>query len=83
MQTEVDQPVGDLLDAMLSAGGKLLKHVHVFDIYQGEQIERGKKSIAFGLRFGADRTLKDKEVDRSVNSIVESLKKNFGAELRK
>ena len=83
IQIEQGQAVGDLLQDMERAGGKLLKHVHVFDVYQGEQVEQGMKSIAFGLRFGADRTLKDKEVDKSVQSIVYSLNKNFGAELRK
>ena len=83
IQIGVDQPVGALMTEMSSAGGKLLKHIHVFDVYQGEQVAAGMKSIAFGLRFGADRTLKDKEVDRSVDAIVKALNKNFGAELRK
>ncbi|MBX2819725.1 MAG: phenylalanine--tRNA ligase subunit beta [Rhodothermaceae bacterium] len=83
IQIDQSQAVGDLMQDMERAGGKLLKHIHVFDVYEGEQVETGKKSIAFGLRFGAGRTLKDKEVDRSVESIVKSLNKNFGAELRK
>ena len=80
---EASQAVGDLIQEMVKAGGKLLKDVSVFDVYQGEQVEDGKKSIAFGLRFGANRTLKDKEVDRSVDSIVKSLNTNFDADLRK
>ena len=83
IQIEEGLAVGDLLRDMQRVGGKLLKHVHVFDVYQGEQVEQGMKSIAFGLRFGANKTLKDKEVDRSVEAIVRSLNKNFGAELRK
>ena len=83
IQIEESLAVGDLLQDMQRAGGKLLRHVHVFDVYQGEQVERGMKSIAFGLRFGANRTLKDKEVDKSVDAIMRSLNKKFGAELRK
>ena len=77
------QPVGDIVAGMQKSGGKLLKKVHVFDVYKGAQVGEGKKSIAFGLRFGADRTLKDKEVDRSVNTMLKSLNEHFGAELRK
>ena len=82
IQIAKGQPVGALIQDMERSGGKLLKNIHVFDIYQGAQVGSGMKSIAFGLRFGADRTLKDKEVDKSVDAIVRSLSKNFGAELR-
>lgn len=83
IQIAQGQHVGELIEDMERAGGKLLKNIRVFDVYQGEQVESGKKSIAFGLRFSANKTLKDKEVDKSVTSIVNSLSKNFGAELRK
>ena len=83
IQIGVDQSVGELIEAMHASGGKLLQDIHVFDVYQGEQVTSGMKSIAFGLRFAANRTLKDAEVDRSVDAIVNALNANFGAELRK
>ena len=76
------QQVGDMVAAMEKAGGKLLKQVRVFDLYEGKQVGEGKKSIAFGMRFGANKTLKDAEVDKSVRAMGKALENGFGAELR-
>ena len=55
-----------------------------FDTYTGEQIPKGKKSIAIRLRFGLDeRTLQSDEVDEAVDRIVGRLAERFGAVLRK
>ena len=54
----------------------------MFDVYQGERVAADKKSVAFGLRFGAHRTLKDKEVDAKVKAVIKALNDGFGAELR-
>ena len=49
--------------AMRSAGGKLLESVRLFDVYRGQGIEAGKKSMAFALSYrAADRTLTAEEV---------------------
>jgi phenylalanyl-tRNA synthetase beta chain len=77
-----DQPVGHLLDAIREAGTPLLKHVAVFDVYAGEGIEEGQKSVAFTLRFGADRTLTDEEVDEQIRAIVSALERQADATLR-
>ena len=77
-----DLAVGPMLEAIRAAGAPLLRDVSVFDLYEGERIGAGKKSVAFGLRFGADRTLTDRQVDRRIAAIVERLKKEHGAELR-
>ncbi|MBN2073761.1 MAG: phenylalanine--tRNA ligase subunit beta [Actinobacteria bacterium] len=64
-------------------GTAALKEIRLFDIYRGEQVEKGKKSMAYSLLFrGDDRTLKDAEVDIIVNRILGDLKKEFGAKLR-
>jgi len=63
--------------------GELLRHVGVFDLYEGERIPSGKKSVAFSLRFGADRTLTDEEVDARLEAIVRELERRFGAQLRR
>jgi phenylalanyl-tRNA synthetase beta chain len=73
---------GDLLSAIRSASTDLLQNADIFDVYRGKGISQEKKSIAFGLRFGADRTLKDEEVDREIEAIVGTLEKRFGAQLR-
>ena len=77
-----EQPAGALLDAIREAGRPLLQDVGVFDLYVGEHVGAGQKSLAFRLRLAADRTLKDKEVERQVRQIVKALGDRFGAELR-
>lgn len=70
-------------DVIRARGGELLEHVALFDHYRGEGVPEGKRSVAFRLRFrAADRTLKDKEVDRSVQGIVGRLKEELGVEPR-
>ncbi len=55
----------------------------LFDHYRGEGVPTGMRSVAFSLRFrAAERTLKDKEVDRAVETIVGGLKEELGVELR-
>ena len=76
------QPAGPLLDTIRRAGRPLLQDVRVFDLYRGEGVAAGHKSVAFALRFGADRTLRDKEVDGRVRRVVKSLEAEHGAALR-
>ena len=77
-----NQPVGPLQRAIRDAGAPLLRRVDVFDTYAGEGIDEDTKSVAFTLRFGADRTLTDEEVDAQIDAIVERLEENYGARLR-
>jgi len=79
---DADVPVGPMMDTLRAEGAPLLQDVSVFDIYEGEGIPSGQKSVAFGLRFGADRTLKDQEVDALVKAMLTALKKHHGATLR-
>ena len=76
------QAVGPMIETIEKTGRPLLREVGVFDLYEGERIGADKKSVAFSLRFGADRTLKDIEVDKRVNAIVEQLGTAYGAVLR-
>lgn len=78
-----DQPVGPLLETIRKAGGDLLRYVGIFDVYEGKRIPSGKKSVAFSLRFGANRTLTDEEVDACVATILQQLQQQFGAQLRR
>ncbi len=76
-------PAGQLVETVLTAGGKLLSQVHVFDVYTGKQVPQGKKSIALSLVFQArDKTLTDKDTDKSIDRIVAALREAHGAQLR-
>lgn len=77
-----DVAVGPMLGAIRKAAGTLLRVVDVFDLYQDARIGAGHKSVAFSLRFQADRTLTDAEVDRRVDAIVKKLSQEYGARLR-
>ena len=77
------EPAGSMMETIREAGGPLLRRVDIFDLYEGERVGAGKKSVAFALRFGADRTLTDAEVDERVAAIVGALERLHGAELRR
>jgi phenylalanyl-tRNA synthetase beta chain len=77
-----DQPVGPMRATIRTAGAPLLRRVDVFDVYEGEGIEANAKSVAFTLRFGADRTLTDEEVDEQIDDIVHALDRRHDATLR-
>lgn len=58
-------------------------HFDLIDLYEGEHVPAGKKSVTFTLAFSApDKTLKDKETDEAFNTLVGTLKEKLGAELR-
>ena len=64
-------------------GGKLLESYELFDIYEGEQVSEGYKSIAYNLSFRAsDHSLTDDEIVKVVEKIINGLKTQ-GIELRK
>jgi phenylalanyl-tRNA synthetase beta chain len=72
-----------LLGTARESGGMLLKSVSVLSVYQGRQIEKGKKSIALGLQLqDTSRTLTDQEADAIVALVVEQLAKRHGAVIR-
>ena len=66
-----------------SAGGKLLRKVALFDLYQGKGIPEGKKSLAFNLELRADdRTLTDADSEGVISKILEKVGTELGAALR-
>jgi phenylalanyl-tRNA synthetase beta chain len=77
-----EQPVAELLQAISEEGGEFLQEAAVFDVYQGKQVPEDKKSVAFSLKFQANRTLKEDEVNAIIERIVASLRTRFGAEIR-
>ena len=62
---------------------KLLKHVGLFDVYEGEKIGKGKKSYAlsFILR-DEEKTLTDKEIDKCMDRLIIAFNKNLNAQVR-
>jgi phenylalanyl-tRNA synthetase beta chain len=81
----VDEEVaaGDLVAAAADAAGDALREMRAFDVYRGEQVGAGKKSIAFAVTFQSrEKTLTDEEAAEVRNRIVERLRAAFGAELR-
>jgi phenylalanyl-tRNA synthetase beta chain len=65
------------------SGGSLLQDVRLFDVYAGEQVQAGMRSLAFSLIFRApDRTLTDEEVEIHSRAIVARLEKELSAKLR-
>lgn len=77
-------PVMEVLNLINKTDDAILKETELFDIYQGEQIPAGQKSIAFKLLFQApDRTLTDEEVNEVFNHIVKNLEDEYEAEIRK
>ncbi len=80
--SDLDVEYGVLQDAMVRASSKLLKSIELFDIYQGDKVEKGKKSFAVRLCFQhPNKTLVDTEVNQMVDAIIEHLQ-SHGATLR-
>jgi phenylalanyl-tRNA synthetase beta chain len=75
-----DVPAARLREVVLVAGGELLRSAEVFDLYEGEQVGDGRKSVALRLEFRApDRTLTDDEVAERRAAIETELEKIGGA----
>lgn len=76
-------PSAEIFEAIRLAGGEILRSISLFDIYQGEQVPDGFRSMAFSLKFQAnDRTLTDLDVSEKTSAIVDALSQRFQAELR-
>jgi len=78
-----DVPAARVLGVVGGAGGDLLAHTRVFDVYTGEQVGEGRVSLALHLEFRApDRTLTDEDVAPVRDRIVAALQEELGGELR-
>ena len=75
-------PVAELEKAIRKAVGNILEKVTLFDVYQGEQIEKGKKSVSYSISMRShDGTLTDEQADKAMERVLKALKE-LGAELR-
>jgi phenylalanyl-tRNA synthetase beta chain len=78
-----DVPAADLVAAAREAAGEELRDMRPFDVYHGEQVGDGRKSIAFAVNFqSSERTLTDEDAAELRERIVAALSDRFGAELR-
>ena len=78
-----DVTVGALEKCITRAGGKLLREVSLFDIYQGQGIPEDKKSVAFNLVLRSDEgTITAAQADEEVRDILAALESELGAVLR-
>ena len=75
---------GKISSLIESNGGKYFKSVDVFDVYKGDNIDKGKKSVAYSLEFiSSERTLTDSDIDKVIKNLVKNIESTFKAELRK
>ncbi|HEX7080265.1 MAG TPA: phenylalanine--tRNA ligase subunit beta [Gammaproteobacteria bacterium] len=72
-----------LVEEARRAAGEWLQEVVIFDVYTGEGIEAGRKSVALGLILqGVSRTLTDADADRAVGAVTQRLERELGAKIR-
>ncbi len=70
-------------NAIRERASELLESVQLFDVYAGEEIDAGRRSLAWAFRFRAgDRTLTDQEVDAEMTAITSALEEQFDARIR-
>lgn len=76
-------PVGEMLATVQAQKPALVADFSLFDVYQGQGVESGKKSLAFKVLVQhTEKTLTDQEIDAAVQGVLEILRKNFKARLR-
>jgi len=79
----VDQAVGEILSFVKNIDKKLIRAVDLFDVYTGNKVEAGSKSIAISVNIQADdRTLTESELALLSKSIITSVEQKFKARLR-
>ncbi|WP_208560424.1 phenylalanine--tRNA ligase subunit beta [Marinilactibacillus kalidii] len=72
-----------VIETIEENGGKWLRNVKLFDLYQGEHIESGKKSIAYSLAYlNPEATLKEEEVNKDFEKVKQALIEKLNAEIR-
>jgi phenylalanyl-tRNA synthetase beta chain len=76
-------PAAEVATTLRTGGGALLEELHLFDVFTGEQVGAGKRSLAYSLRFRApDRTLTVEEATAARDAAVAAAAGRFGAALR-
>jgi phenylalanyl-tRNA synthetase beta chain len=80
---DAEIPAAQVGEALEAGGGDLLEEIRLFDVYTGDQVGEGKRSLAYSLRFRApDRTLTIEEATAARDAAVAAASERFGAVLR-
>jgi phenylalanyl-tRNA synthetase beta chain len=78
-ELQSDMPI----EIIYATGGALVESVRLFDVYEGDQVPEGKKSLAYTITYhSATETLTDKAVNDLHDRVVKRLNRELGAELR-
>ena len=73
----------DFIKTIKKESRGLIEEVNIFDIYEGEFLPEGYKSIAVKIKYSSlEHTLKDEDINPIESNVLNSLNKNFGAYLR-
>lgn len=73
----------DIYNAIIGLNNELIEDIRVFDVYRGESIAQGEKSLAYRIKYQShERTLTDQEVNRTHEKLVSNLVKKVGARIR-
>jgi phenylalanyl-tRNA synthetase beta chain len=79
----VDVTYSDVEKSIRSAAGAYLEDVVLFDVYAGQNLKEGYKSLAIGLIFNnVSSTLRDEDIDPVIATVVADLERSLGAQLR-
>ena len=74
---------GEIISLVKKIDKELIKDVKIFDVYQGDNISSGKKSIAFNVILEPkDKTLSEKDIDQVSKKIISTVQETTGATLR-
>ena len=76
-------PSGDIIEACRAVAGEKLTNVNLFDVYQGQGIAEGQKSLAISLTIqDNEKTLEEEEINAVISVVLTELKRRFNAYLR-
>jgi phenylalanyl-tRNA synthetase beta chain len=77
-----DVPASEIERTIFRAS-KILKSTTIFDVYEGEHVEEGKKSVAISMMFqDEERTLDEKTINEAMDKVLSAVEKAFHAKLR-
>jgi phenylalanyl-tRNA synthetase beta chain len=82
----IDEAVSadSISDLVRASAGEFLTDLRIFDVYQGDAIVKGQKSVALGLTWQhPSRTLSDEEITAIISNCVNAIQEQFNADLRK
>jgi len=80
---KIETPLGDIVNMIKETAGDIIKEIKLFDVYKGEQIPKGHRSLIFRLTYQSfDKTLTDKEVEIVHSGIISALKEQLGVGTR-